>query len=160
KEAFTVPENVRVLGTMNTADRSIKLLDAALRRRFAFMEMMPDDTLLRGAIIEGLALDDFLGGLNRRIVEHEGREKQVGHSYLLVDGRAVDEPAEFARRFRQEILPLLQEYCYDDYSRLAEYLGSDLVDLEAQSLDEEILDDPSRLLAALAATFGRSRDDD
>jgi 5-methylcytosine-specific restriction protein B len=160
KEAFTVPENVRVLGTMNTADRSIKLLDAALRRRFAFMELMPDDTLLRGAIIEGLALDDFLGGLNRRIVKYEGREKQVGHSYLLVDGRAVDEPAEFARRFRQEILPLLQEYCYDDYSRLAEYLGSDLVDLEAQALDEEILADPSRLLAALAATFGRSRDQD
>ncbi|HEX5725451.1 MAG TPA: AAA family ATPase [Longimicrobiaceae bacterium] len=157
KESFTVPENVRVLGTMNTADRSIKLLDAALRRRFAFIELMPDDTLLRGATIEGLALDDFLGGLNRRIMKHEGREKQVGHSYLLVDGRAVDEPAEFARRFRQEILPLLQEYCYDDYSRLAEYLGDTLVDPDAQELDDELLADPSALVAALAAAFGNTR---
>ncbi|HEX2078944.1 MAG TPA: AAA family ATPase [Longimicrobium sp.] len=157
KESFSVPDNVQVLGTMNTADRSIKLLDAALRRRFAFLELMPDDTLLRGATIEGLALDDFLGGLNRRIIKHEGREKQVGHSYLLVDGRAVDEPAEFARRFRHEILPLLQEYCYDDYSRLAEYLGDRLVDPDAQELDEALLADPSALVAALAEVFGSSR---
>ena len=107
KETFSVPPNVFLLGTMNTADRSIKLLDAALRRRFAFIECMPDTELLHGAAVGELALDDFLDGLNQRIARFEGREKQVGHSYLLVDGQPVDEVDEFAARFREEILPLL-----------------------------------------------------
>ena len=104
KETFSVPLNVFLLGTMNTADRSIKLLDAALRRRFAFLECMPDSELLHGAEVGDLALDDFLDGLNQRIARFEGREKQVGHSYLLVDGQPVDEVEEFAARFREEIL--------------------------------------------------------
>src|SRR5579884_533634 len=108
---------------MNTADRSIKLLDAALRRRFAFIEIMPDVTLLRGAVVSGLSLDAFLATLNERIARLEGREKQIGHAFLLDNGQAVDEPKEFVDRFRQEILPLLQEYCYDDYAELARYVG-------------------------------------
>lgn len=112
KKTFSVPPNVFLLGTMNTADRSIKLLDAALRRRFAFLECVPDTELLQGAEVGDLALDDFLDGLNQRIARFEGREKQVGHSYLLVDGQPVDEVEEFAARFREEILPLLQEYCF------------------------------------------------
>ena len=103
KETFSVPPNVFLLGTMNTADRSIKLLDAALRRRFAFLECMPDSELLHGAEVGDLALDDFLDGLNQRIARFEGREKQVGHSYLLVDGQPVDEVEEFAARFREEV---------------------------------------------------------
>ena len=62
------------------------------------------------------------------IARFEGREKQVGHSYLLVDGQPVDEVEEFAARFREEILPLLQEYCYDDYAMLAKFIGSELVE--------------------------------
>ena len=99
-----MPPNVFLLGTMNTADRSIKLLDAALRRRFAFLECMPDTELLHGTAVGELALDDFLDGLNQRIARFEGREKQVGHSYLLVDGQPVEEVEEFAARFREEIL--------------------------------------------------------
>ena len=128
KESFCIPPNVYLLGTMNTADRSIKLLDAALRRRFAFIELMPDVELLRGAKVGTLALDDFLEELNRRIAKTEGREKQIGHSFLLEGDEPITEPDEFARRFRQEILPLLQEYCYDDYSALASYIGAKLVE--------------------------------
>ena len=153
KEPFSVPPNVFLLGTMNTADRSIKLLDAALRRRFAFLECMPDSELLHGAEVGDLALDDFLDGLNQRIARFEGREKQVGHSYLLVDGQPIDEVEEFAARFREEILPLLQEYCYDDYAMLAKFIGSELVDADAGTLDAEKVDDAEQLVAALAREF-------
>ncbi len=154
KETFTIPPNVYLLGTMNTADRSIKLLDAALRRRFAFLEMMPDLEILGGGRVGNLALDDFLDELNRRIARKEGREKQIGHSFLLEDGEPISEPEEFARRFRQEILPLLQEYCYDDYSLLASYVGEKLVDREAQTLNWEILGDADALIGALEDEFG------
>ena len=154
KETFSVPPNVFLLGTMNTADRSIKLLDAALRRRFAFIECMPDSELVHGAEVGDLALDEFLDGLNQRIARLEGREKQVGHSYLLVDGQPVDELEEFAARFREEILPLLQEYCYDEYATLAKFIGSELVDADAGTLDAEKVDDAEQLVAALAREFG------
>jgi 5-methylcytosine-specific restriction protein B len=155
KQALSVPENVFLLGTMNTADRSIKVMDAALRRRFAFIELMPDLELFRGSDINGLALDDLMEGLNRRVAEHVGREKQIGHSFLLDRGKPVTEPEELARRFRQDILPLLQEYCQDDYRALERYLGSDLVRRESQSFDDEKLNDPSALIAALRKQFGR-----
>lgn len=150
KDPFTVPSNVYLLGTMNTADRSIKLLDSALRRRFAFIELMPDLDLLSGVKVNNLELDTFLYILNSHIAETEGREKQIGHAYLLAQGKPVTEPTEFARRFRQEILPLLQEYCYDDYNALASYIGNKLVDGKSQSLDHEILYDDDALIDALA----------
>jgi len=153
KEPFTIPSNVYVLGTMNTADKSIKLMDAALRRRFAFKELMPNIKLLEGFRINDLLLDGFLETLNRRIATKEGREKQIGHSFLLEDGQPVKDVEEFARRFRQEILPLLQEYCYDDYIDLAYYIGDKLVDKEAQTLNFEILNNSEKLVEALAESF-------
>ena len=157
KETFSVPPNVFLVGTMNTADRSIKLLDAALRRRFAFIECMPDSESLQGAEVGDLRLDDFLDGLNQRIARLEGREKQVGHSYLLADGQPVDDVEEFAARFREEILPLLQEYCYDEYPTLAKFIGNELVDAEAGTLDAEKVDDAEQLVAALAREFGEGK---
>ena len=78
------------------------------------------------------------------------REKQIGHSYLMDRGGVpITSPEEFARRFGQEILPLLQEYCYDDYSKLAEFIGPDIVDVEAQAVDSEVISDPARLIEAL-----------
>jgi 5-methylcytosine-specific restriction protein B len=82
-------------------------------------------------------------------------KNRSGHSFLLLpDGAgAVSEPEEFARRFRQEILPLLQEYCYDDYQVLAQYIGEELVDREGQVLNEDRLEDPDLLIAALEKKF-------
>ena len=157
KDPFTVPPNVYLLGTMNTADRSIKLLDAALRRRFAFVELMPDTSIagpLYGESVGGtLRLDEFLDGLNAEIASREGREKQIGHSFFLSDGSAVTEPDAFARIFRQEVLPLLQEYCYEDYATLAGYLGDELVDGETKTLRSEILNDSEQLIDALTRQF-------
>jgi 5-methylcytosine-specific restriction enzyme B len=153
KEAFVVPKNVYLIGTMNTADRSIRLLDAALRRRFAFSEVMPDASLLAGATVGSLALEDFLIGLNERIIKEVGREKQIGHSFLMEEGTPISDTKEFARRFKQEILPLLQEYCYDDYASLGRYLGSKLMDPDGNSVDAAVLDDPIALISALEAEF-------
>lgn len=151
RQAFSVPPNVFMLGTMNTADRSIKLLDAALRRRFAFIELMPEMEPLNGGKVGDLDLQTFLSELNRRIAKSEGREKQIGHSFLLESGEPVSTADEFARRFRYEILPLLQEYSYDDYKELAGYLGKTLVLASEQAL--ALPTDADELVAALAAEF-------
>jgi 5-methylcytosine-specific restriction enzyme B len=149
KESFSVPPNLYILATMNTADRSIRLLDSALRRRFAFLELMPDSRKLQGAAVGGLALDELMETLNARIAKHVGREKQLGHSYFLDRGQPVTDPDQFAQRFHQEILPVLQEYCYDDFSALTNYLGSTLVDAEEQQFNGDLLNDPNELIAAL-----------
>jgi GTPase subunit of restriction endonuclease len=156
KTSFCVPVNLFILGTMNTADRSIRLLDAALRRRFAFVELMPDLALLRGGKVRSLPLDDFLQTLNQQVVRKFGREKQVGHSFLLDGDQPVSDVAEFARRFREEILPLLQEYCYEDYGSLADIIGEALVDRDGGCLKDDALADDEALLAALEERFAPS----
>ncbi len=153
RDVFSVPPNLRIIGTMNTADRSIRLLDAALRRRFAFVELMPDPSVLAGGMIEGLALDEFLEELNRRIASIEGREKQVGHSFLLDREGPVSSIIEFARRFRHEILPLLQDYAYEDFGELAQYIGSGLVDVAGKRVLSDKMRDPVALVTALRESF-------
>lgn len=150
RDNFSIPPNVYILGTMNTADRSIKLLDAALRRRFAFVELMPDSELLQGAKVLELGLDDLLTVLNSRISEREGREKQIGHSFFMRNGQPISDPEEFAQVFRQDILPLLQEYCYDNYADLQYFLGDRIVDKAGQRLNEDLLMNTEGLIAALS----------
>jgi 5-methylcytosine-specific restriction enzyme B len=157
KQSLVVPRNLFILGTMNTADRSIRLLDAALRRRFAFLELMPNSQTLQGAAVGGLPLDELMDTLNRRISKHVGREKQLGHSYFLEAGQPVTDPEQFTQRFHQEILPVLQEYCYEDYGALTRYLGSKLVSAEEQALNEDILGDPTELIAALMQVIGEDK---
>jgi len=150
RKTLVVPHNVYIVGTMNTADRSIKVLDAAIRRRFAFHELMPDSALLGGQRFGDLALDDLLDHLNGLIVKNVGREKQVGHSFFLVDDEPVTDVEEFAKRFRYEVIPLLQEYCYEDYRALAEFLGPEIVDEAAQTIRVESVEQADVLVAALA----------
>ncbi len=150
RRAFSVPGNVYIVGTMNTADRSIKVLDAAIRRRFAFHELMPDSSLLEGRRFGDLSLSDLLDHLNALISRKVGREKQIGHSFFLTDGEPVSDVDEFAKRFRYEVIPLLQEYCYEDYRALADYLGPEIVDAEAQVIQVKVLEQPDALAAALS----------
>ena len=150
KEPFTIPPNIYVLGTMNTADRSIKLLDVALRRRFAFFEFMPDAELLEGTVINGLQLDALLDTLNEKIAKSEGREKQIGHAFFMSDGEPISEPEELADRFKQDVLPLLQEYCYDDYSALEKFLGTKFVNAEENSLNTDLINNDTALIEALS----------
>jgi 5-methylcytosine-specific restriction protein B len=141
-QAFTVPPNLFIIGTMNTADRSIALLDAALRRRFGFLELMPEVSVLADAHVRGLPLASWLRELNRRILTHVGRDArnlQIGHAYLLdKNGAPVVELGHFARIVREDIIPLLEEYCYEDYERLELILGRGLVDVYSQQIRSEI----------------------
>ncbi|GAA0904572.1 hypothetical protein GCM10009558_004340 [Virgisporangium aurantiacum] len=134
REIFAVPRNVYVLGTMNTADRSIRLLDAALRRRFAFHELLPDREPLEGAFVGKLHLADLLTALNTRIRREVGRERQVGHAFFLRHGQPVATEEEFGAAFRGDVLPLLQEYAADDYGLLVRLLGQALIDEGEQRL--------------------------
>ncbi|BFU45750.1 AAA family ATPase [Krasilnikovia sp. MM14-A1004] len=149
-EAFAVPANVYVLGTMNTADRSIRLLDAALRRRFAFHELLPDDELLEGAYVGKLHLADLLSTLNDRVRTEIGRDRQIGHAFLLRDGRPVATEEDLAAAIRADVIPLLQEYAYDDYGLLGRLLGAGTVDVTSQHL-RDLTD--SDLVEALYTEF-------
>lgn len=140
-ESFSIPDNVYVIGTMNTADRSIALLDTALRRRFGFVELMPDPSVLGDAMIEGLPLGPWLEALNRRICAHVGRDArnlQIGHSYLLEGGKPLQSFSSLSRVLREDLIPLLEEYCYEDYGALGSILGKGLVDIEGQKIRTEM----------------------
>jgi 5-methylcytosine-specific restriction protein B len=143
-ERLTLPKNVCILGTMNTADRSISLLDTALRRRFGFIELMPDSLILKDAIIEGIQLDDWLDMLNRNICKflgNDARNHQIGHSYLLAeDGKPISDITTFQQVLHEEIIPLLEEYCCEDYYKLERILGDDLVDADAQKIHHELFE--------------------
>ena len=120
-EEFGVPENLYLIGTMNTADRSIALLDTALRRRFEFVEMMPaPDHPKMGTDIEGVNLRLLLKAMNERIRFLRDREHQVGHTYFL----EVSDLEGLTKVFQNRILPLLQEYFYDDWAKIEAVLGN------------------------------------
>ncbi len=143
---FRVPRNVYLIGTMNTADRSIALLDTALRRRFGFLELMPDYDVLAGAAVAGIPLAPWLEALNRRILQHVGRDArnlQIGHAYLLEGGRPITSFARFVRVIEEDIIPLLEEYCYEDYTALEKILGPALVDARNRQIRHELFD-PAR----------------
>jgi len=126
---------------MNTADRSIALLDTALRRRFGFIELMPDSTILGDSSVAGIPLGPWLNALNQRIREHIGRDArnlQVGHAYLLEAGRPVSTFPQFAKIIQDDILPLLEEYCYEDYLTLGQILGRSLVNESEQRIRHEL----------------------
>ena len=117
---FGVPGNVYILGTMNTADRSLAKLDAALRRRFDFDEIMPDWNLLPENVA-GVNLREMLKVINRRIQFLVDREHQIGHAWLM----GVTDMQSLRSAFRRKIIPLLQEYFYDDYSKIRKVLNDD-----------------------------------
>ncbi len=155
---FAVPENVYVIGTMNTADRSIALLDAALRRRFGFVELLPDTALLGSAWVGGLPLGAWLEELNMRILRHAGRDVrhlQVGHSYLMHGGVPVRDVAKFAEILRDDIVPLLEEYCYESADALEKILGSTILPKGKGRIDGELFEPPRHLdlIEALLVAF-------
>ena len=118
KEKFGVPDNLYIIGTMNTADRSIALLDTALRRRFDFIEMMPDAKHHRiSTDIEGVDCQELLAAMNDRIRFLLDREHQIGHTYFMGIKRIKGKDSLEAT-FKNKIIPLLQEYFYDNWEKI------------------------------------------
>lgn len=121
---FSVPANVDIIGAMNTADRSLALMDTALRRRFDFVEMMPDLSLLSGTKVKGIELESLLEKLNSRIEALYDREHTLGHAFFMPVKNALDagdEEAAFKQlkiAFQKKIIPLLQEYFFDDWNKI------------------------------------------
>lgn len=113
---FSVPNNLYLIGTMNTADKSIALVDIALRRRFIFEEMMPNAALLNK--VEGFDLPEWFTKLNQKITAELDRDHQIGHSYFI----GVETIADLQRAFYQCILPLLKEYFYGNPEKLQEII--------------------------------------
>lgn len=118
RETFGVPYNLYIIGTMNTADRSIALLDTALRRRFDFEEMMPTPELL-SENVEGVDLAQLLTQINDRIKKDYDKDHQIGHSYLM----DVKNKEQLERAYKNRILPLLNEYFYNDIDTVAKILN-------------------------------------
>lgn len=161
-DTFGVPENLHIIGTMNTADRSILPLDTALRRRFVHVGMMPnpDHPLIRDSVA-GIDLRKMLKAINARISLLLDRERQIGHTYLF----DVKDIKSLAEKFQMAILPLLMEYFYDDWSKIRHVLGgaafivvkpdgehaSDLV-------KKELLDSDTAIYDILPATAQEWRD--
>ena len=127
RKLFGVPENVYIIGTMNTADRSIAAIDTALRRRFQFREMLPDPDVLDGVFVEDLSIKEMLISMNKRIEVLYDREHTSGHGYFvpLCEDPSIDRLSEI---FRNNIIPLLQEYFYEDYEKIRLVLGDNQKD--------------------------------
>lgn len=126
KKRFGVPPNLHVIGTMNTADRSIEALDTALRRRFEFLELPPNPDLLDFEFEGDIELDELLRAINHRIERLYDRDHTIGHAYLYA---LKDEPTleRLKHVFQHRLIPLLQEYFFGDWGKIGLVLGKDFV---------------------------------
>ena len=168
-DKFAVPENLYIIGTMNNADKSIALIDLALRRRFGFIELEPDynlvdrlvlDNQVESELIDGsedaseeqssteydsiakINIGEWLKRINRRLIEvlgSEGKDLQIGHSYFLSKGEVITEPSQLIDVLKYEIIPLLEEYTYGNVFQLKEIIGSKMFN-KSNHLRKELLD--------------------
>ncbi len=139
---FSVPDNLYIIGTMNTADRSLAMMDTALRRRFDFVEMMPKPELLEGVVVKGIDLQCLLKVLNQRIEILYDREHTLGHAFLMPVKALVEQDkqvlafSELQSVFQNKIIPLLEEYFFEDWSKIRLVLADNQKSQEKQFIKE------------------------
>lgn len=136
KEPFGVPNNLYIIGTMNTADRSVEALDTALRRRFSFTEMLPDAEALvdengQSLKVENIELGKLLETINERLELLLDKDHQIGHSYFF----GIDDKKKLSELFNNKIVPLLQEYFFNDYAKIGLVLGKGFVEPKTINAD-------------------------
>ncbi|MFJ6574122.1 McrB family protein [Streptomyces sp. NPDC091292] len=148
----TVPPNVRIIGTMNSADRSVGHIDSAIRRRFAFLDVPPDLDSLDGEV-EGLGLAALLEGLNERLDAQFGPNHLLGQAYLLADDRPLVTSEQLSHAFHNEIVPLVTDYCLGRPEMLRAVLG-ELVD---DRTGRVVQTNPTDLPGMLAKVFVTAR---
>jgi hypothetical protein len=171
KEKFGVPSNLYIIGTMNTADRSVEALDAALRRRFSFEEMPPDSELIssEGKLKETLGvlgeinLPSLLDLINQRIEKLLDKDHQIGHSYFM----SVEYLNDLKLAFQNKIIPLLQEYFFGDYGKIGLVLGKGFInkkestEIFANFPDADANDFSDRIIYKIKTfEIGKKSDDD
>lgn len=137
KEEFSVPNNVYIIGTMNSSDRSLTGLDIALRRRFTFIEMPPKPELLEDILVDGLNICELLKVINQRIEVLLDRDHCIGHAnFMSLKKQPTLE--HLAVIFKQKIIPQLQEYFFDDWSKINMVLNANGM-LKAQTVERSVL---------------------
>ncbi|KTB72135.1 MULTISPECIES: McrB family protein [Pseudomonas] len=143
KERFSIPSNIHLIGTMNTSDRSLAALDVALRRRFTFIEVPPNPELLEDIEVDGIAIDELLSVMNQRIAVLLDQDHCLGHAYFMP---LESDPTleRLAGIFREQILPLLQEYFFEDWQRIQWVLND-----QRKASENSFLIQPSQDLIAL-----------
>lgn len=127
KQSFSVPNNVYIIGTMNTTDRSVEALDTALRRRFSFQEMNPDYKLVKELKVGSIEIKLLLEAINKRISKLLNKDHLIGHAYFLELKDSDDKLGQLKTIFHNRIIPLLQEYFYGDFGKIGLVLGSGFV---------------------------------
>ncbi len=159
KTEFGVPDNVYIIGTMNSADRSLAALDLALRRRFDFIEMPPDSNTLEGIKVDGVDVKTMFETINQRIEVLLGRDYCIGHAYFLP---LENNPSLglLANIFKNKIIPLLQEYFFEDWARIAQVLNSHPVNgfVVKQSFSENLFGSNAKPEAMLNTEVWRIKD--
>ena len=123
KREFGVPKNVDIIGTMNTADRSIEALDTALRRRFSFVEMQPNPSVLLNSKYQDVDMKQLLESINQRIEVLVDKDHQIGHSYFI----GIQNLDDLKLVFKDKIIPLLEEYFYGDFGKIGLVLGGSFI---------------------------------
>jgi 5-methylcytosine-specific restriction protein B len=146
-DLFGIPCNVDIYATMNTADRSLVRMDTALRRRFEFVECLPHPEILAGRIIEGVDLEKLLAAMNERIEVLLDRDHTIGHAYFMAIDAAKGIEA-LALLFERKIIPLLEEYFFEDWGRIAKVLG-----------DSKKADASKRFIIPISTETGAYEDD-
>jgi len=124
KEDFSVPSNLYLLGTMNTADRSVEALDTALRRRFSFVEMASDPDAIDTKQVAGVDLVALLRRINHRVERLMDKDHHIGHSYFM----GLKDLNDLKRVFKTKVIPLLEEYFHGDAYKVGAILGADFVE--------------------------------